>query len=154
MVTCLYSEIMACIIMFCIIFFSLLRVVRKIILLQWVSLQLTNHLTGSTTSQCVSWTVVYCNTDLHGYCATLPHFLYHFCLSYCHSTFSSSLPSLFLPHFINVNVDDDNRIVLQPLSGSSDCQKDYINASYVDVCINSVCMFMKINWMTVLHSTQ
>ena len=29
--------------------------------------------------------------------------------------------------------DDDNRIILQPLSGCSDCQRDYINASYVDV---------------------
>ena len=31
--------------------------------------------------------------------------------------------------------DDDNRIVLQPISGHSDCQKDYINASYIDVSI-------------------
>ena len=29
--------------------------------------------------------------------------------------------------------DDDNRIVLKPLSDVSDCQRDYINACYVDV---------------------
>ena len=30
-------------------------------------------------------------------------------------------------------LDDDNRIILQPLSGCADCSRDYINASYVDV---------------------
>ena len=29
--------------------------------------------------------------------------------------------------------DDDNRIVLQPIRGRSDCQNDYINACYIDV---------------------
>ena len=29
--------------------------------------------------------------------------------------------------------DDDNRIALKSLPGSDDCQRDYINACYVDV---------------------
>ena len=29
--------------------------------------------------------------------------------------------------------DDDNRILLKPIGDLSDCQRDYINASYVDV---------------------
>ena len=29
--------------------------------------------------------------------------------------------------------DDVNRIILKPLTGVSDCQRDYINACYVDV---------------------
>ncbi len=32
-----------------------------------------------------------------------------------------------------LSADDDNRIVLKPLSDISDCQRDYINACYVDV---------------------
>ena len=32
-----------------------------------------------------------------------------------------------------VSADDDNRIVLKPLADVSDCQRDYINACYVDV---------------------
>ena len=74
-------------------------------------------------------------------CLTQPwncaHFLYHFPLFYSHFPFLwLSLPSFFLLHFIKCYcTDDDNRIVLQSLSGCSDCQKDYINASYVDVCI-------------------
>ena len=74
---------------------------------------------------------------------SLPHYPF--------SPFYSHLPSLFLlPYFIKCYSDDDNRIVLQPLSGCSDCQKDYINASFVDVCIHSY----KIKWMYALHSTQ
>ena len=34
---------------------------------------------------------------------------------------------------ISLYIDDDNRIILKPLSGSTDTQNDYINASYVDV---------------------
>ena len=30
-------------------------------------------------------------------------------------------------------IDDDNRIVLQPVAG---CQSDYINASYIDVRVH------------------
>ncbi len=33
------------------------------------------------------------------------------------------------------HADDDNRIVLQPISGQEDCQSDYINACYVDVSV-------------------
>ena len=29
--------------------------------------------------------------------------------------------------------DDDNRIILKPIGDLSDCQHDYINASYIDV---------------------
>ena len=34
---------------------------------------------------------------------------------------------------IIICADDDNRIPLQPLSESKDCQGDYINACYIDV---------------------
>ena len=30
--------------------------------------------------------------------------------------------------------DDENRIILRPIVGHSDCQRDFINACYVDVC--------------------
>lgn len=29
--------------------------------------------------------------------------------------------------------DDENRVTLTPIPGYSDCQNDYINASYIDV---------------------
>ena len=32
-----------------------------------------------------------------------------------------------------LSADDDNRIALKPLPDVSDCQRDYINACYVDV---------------------
>ena len=35
-------------------------------------------------------------------------------------------------------LDDDNRIVLQSISGHPDCQRDYINASYIHVCITII----------------
>ena len=35
----------------------------------------------------------------------------------------------------NVFADDNNRIVLKPLPDVSDCQRDYINACYVDVSL-------------------
>ena len=31
-------------------------------------------------------------------------------------------------------LDDDHRISLVPLSNFPECQNDYINASYIDVC--------------------
>ena len=31
------------------------------------------------------------------------------------------------------NSDDDNHIVLQPITKRSDCQRNYINASYINV---------------------
>ena len=31
-------------------------------------------------------------------------------------------------------LDDDHRVKLRPLPDHQDCQTDYINASYVDVC--------------------
>ena len=33
---------------------------------------------------------------------------------------------------VSYYIDDDNRIVLQPVAS---CQSDYINASYIDVCV-------------------
>ena len=33
-------------------------------------------------------------------------------------------------------VDDDNRIVLKPIADADDCQRDYINACYVDVSLS------------------
>ena len=38
---------------------------------------------------------------------------------------------------LSLHSDDDNRIVLQPINGRSDCQNDYINASYVEVGVSS-----------------
>ena len=29
--------------------------------------------------------------------------------------------------------DDETRVILTPVTGSNDCQNDYINASYIDV---------------------
>ena len=39
------------------------------------------------------------------------------------------------PHYmlLTSSVDDNNRIVLRPIEGHSDCQRDFINASYIDV---------------------
>ena len=34
-----------------------------------------------------------------------------------------------------LNTDDHNRIVLAPIPGHNDCQRDYINACYIDVSI-------------------
>ena len=33
-------------------------------------------------------------------------------------------------------IDDDNRIKLKPVGGRADCQRDYINASYVNVSLS------------------
>ena len=30
-------------------------------------------------------------------------------------------------------LDDDNRIILKPIESNEDCQREYINACYVDV---------------------
>ena len=40
---------------------------------------------------------------------------------------------LILKNFITLCLDDDNRVVLQPITGFPDCQGDYINASYIKV---------------------
>ena len=32
-------------------------------------------------------------------------------------------------------LDDDNRIILTPLTGRPDCQNGYINASYIEVSV-------------------
>ena len=34
--------------------------------------------------------------------------------------------------------DDDNRIVLKPLTDINDCQRDYINACYIDVSLSEM----------------
>ena len=36
--------------------------------------------------------------------------------------------------FIHHMTDDSHRIKLKPIPGSEECQDDFINASYVDVC--------------------
>ena len=41
--------------------------------------------------------------------------------------------TVYVFHFPIFILDDDNRIVLQPIDGHPDCQHDYINASYIDV---------------------
>ena len=40
--------------------------------------------------------------------------------------------------------DDDNLIILDPIPGQEDCQSDYINACYVDVCV-CVCVVMEMD---------
>ena len=42
--------------------------------------------------------------------------------------------------YIILTVDDDNKIPLQPIPDTPDCQEDYINACYVDVSLTlSLC---------------
>ena len=58
------------------------------------------------------------------------------------------LMSTIVHHFINSLIDDDNRIILNPIPGQQDCQNDYINASYLDVSIlrnalNNCCLYYK-----------
>ena len=36
-------------------------------------------------------------------------------------------------NYVTLYLDDDNRVVLQPITGCPDCQGDYINASYIKV---------------------
>ena len=52
--------------------------------------------------------------------------------------------------YSHISSDDDNRIVLKPLS---DCQNDYINASYVDVRIHSLNNYwtLKITLIVYVH---
>ena len=37
--------------------------------------------------------------------------------------------------------DDDNRVVLKPMDGHPDCQRDFINASYIHVSSIQFIMF-------------
>ncbi len=65
---------------------------------------------------------------------------------------------------MTTHADDDNRIVLQPMSGQEDCQSDYINACYVDVsvwvcvvcAVSSVAVYTRAPGMIVqlLYSSQ
>ena len=62
---------------------------------------------------------------------------------------------MFMQHVFDIfhshiSSDDDNRIVLKPLS---DCQNDYINASYVDVRIHSLNNYwtLKITLIVYVH---
>ena len=34
---------------------------------------------------------------------------------------------------LSLTSDDDNRIILRPIEGHPDCQREFINACYVDV---------------------
>ena len=36
---------------------------------------------------------------------------------------------------MHTHLDDDSRVILQPIPGEADCKTDYINASYIDVNI-------------------
>ena len=45
----------------------------------------------------------------------------------------SSIPCYFKQVIPPSSSDDDNRIILRPLEDLVDCQRDFINASYVDV---------------------
>ena len=64
---------------------------------------------------------------------------------------------MFMQHVFDIfhshiSSDDDNRIVLKPLS---DCQNDYINASYVDVRILSLNNYwtLKITLIVYVHQS-
>ena len=45
----------------------------------------------------------------------------------------SLMGTLFNGHCIASLSDDDNRVKLMPIEGHSDCQREFINACYVDV---------------------
>ncbi|CAI8048765.1 Receptor-type tyrosine-protein phosphatase F [Geodia barretti] len=47
-------------------------------------------------------------------------------------TIGTDPDSILLNRFANITVYDDNRIVLMPIDGNPDCQRDYINACYID----------------------
>ena len=34
------------------------------------------------------------------------------------------------------SIDDDNRVILEPIPGYMNCHHDYINASYIDVSMH------------------
>ena len=53
---------------------------------------------------------------------TVCEYSYHVCMDNTHLALSLS------------TIDDDNRIVLQPIKGRPECQREYINASYINVC--------------------
>ena len=49
-------------------------------------------------------------------------------------------------------LDDDNRIILRPIEGHSDCQRDFINACYVDVGLFAhkyLCLLLAINILQI-----
>lgn len=49
--------------------------------------------------------------------------------------------------------DDDNRVVLNPLSERGDYVGDYINASYIDVCSMTVAVLIMKFTLLILHNT-
>ncbi len=42
-------------------------------------------------------------------------------------------------------LDDNNRVLLEPIHRYSECHTDYMNASYIDVSIFSTCTYVTIN---------
>ena len=58
-------------------------------------------------------------------------------ITVCKSMMSSNTGCGQALSFALLSADDDNRIVLMPIDGNSDCQRDYINACYIDVCHRS-----------------
>ena len=58
-------------------------------------------------------------------------------ITVCKSMMSSNTGCSQALSFALLSADDNNRIVLMPIDGNSDCQRDFINACYIDVCHRS-----------------
>ena len=90
----------------------------------WHSVQPTNYSTGSATLQSVS----VCVYSLCAMCA----------MCVCVLVFNAVL---HLHLYIYIVSDDNNRVVLKPMDGHPDCQRDFINASYIHVSSVQFIMF-------------
>ena len=117
-------------------------------LYQLASAPNTNASTDLPTSQCVSQHF----RSVHFAVAAESPLFTCACI---HSLFlPSSLCILSLPHpTFYPPPDDENRIILRPIDGHSDCQRDFINACYVDVCCSPllVCV-LRIYLVCVFYS--
>ena len=75
---------------------------------------------------------------MHPLALTLSFFWWWSTLLEAQSTVLHLLQSnrmIWLVDFSFLNTDDHNRIALAPFPGHNDCQRDYINACYIDVSI-------------------
>ena len=96
-------------------------------LYQLASAPNTNASTDLPTSQCVSQ---HFRSDHFAVAPESPLFAMHvYILSLLDQTFSPP-------------PDDENRIILRPIEGHSDCQRDFINACYVDVCCSPLRVYV------------